>query len=137
MNVTLGFTRGVWHNNAYNPQGVNDPLSELGFPSYLDSNGFKGVPTIYLDLHQIRGIPVHGQRYVRQHAAGAGYGTLTATLDKVHGAHELKFGFDGRMHQINYIQTNAANGIFSFDENGSVLASETSRDCGGDDLASF
>ena len=28
-------------------------------------------------------------------------------LEKADGQHELKFGFDGRVHQINYIQTNA------------------------------
>ncbi len=45
---------------------------------------------------------------------------LSATLNKVHGPHELKFGFDGRIHQINYIQTNAPNGFFSFNVDGSV-----------------
>jgi hypothetical protein len=29
----LGFTRGVWHIDAYNPHGVDDPLGTLGFPS--------------------------------------------------------------------------------------------------------
>jgi Carboxypeptidase regulatory-like domain len=51
LNVTLGFTRGVWHIDAYNPQGVSDPLSELGFPSYLDSNGFQGVPAIFISQY--------------------------------------------------------------------------------------
>jgi hypothetical protein len=137
MNVTLGFTRGVWNDKAYNPQGVNDPLSELGFPSYLDSNGFKGVPTIYLDLHQSAGSQYTGSDTYANTLLGQDTGTLTATLDKVHGSHELKFGFDGRVHQINYIQTNAANGIFSFDENGSSSCPNDLTNCGGDDLASF
>lgn len=137
MNVTLGFTRGVWNNKAYNPQGVNDPLSELGFPSYLDSNGFKGVPTIYLDLHQSAGSQYIGSDTYANTLLGQDTGTLTATLDKVHGSHELKFGFDGRVHQINYIQTNAANGIFSFDENGSSSCPNDLENCGGDDLSSF
>src|SRR5260370_23506652 len=38
LNTTLGFARGAWHIDAYNPQGVNDPLGTLGFPSYLQSN---------------------------------------------------------------------------------------------------
>jgi len=137
MNVTLGFSRGVWNNKAYNPQGVNDPLSELGFPEYLDSNGFKGVPTIYLDLHQSAGSQYIGSDTYANTLLGQDTGTLTATLDKVYKSHELKFGFDGRMHQINYIQTNAANGIFSFDENGSSSCPNDLEDCGGDDLASF
>ena len=137
MNVTLGFTRGVWHYQAYNPQGVNDPLSALGFPSYLDSNGFKGVPTIYLDLHQSAGSQYTGSDTYGNMILGQDTGTLTATLDKVYKSHDLKFGFDGRMHQINYIQTNAANGIFSFDENGTSSCPNDLADCGGDDLASF
>ncbi len=137
MNVTLGFTRGVWHYSAYNPQGVDDPLSALGFPSYLDSNGFKGVPTIYLDLHQSAGSQYIGSDTYGNMRLGQDTGTLTATLDKVHGSHEVKFGFDGRVHQINYIQTNAANGIFSFDENGSSSCPNNLEGCGGDDLASF
>ncbi len=137
MNVTLGFTRGVWHYTAYNPQGVNDPLSELGFPSYLDSNGFKGVPTIYLDLHQSAGSQYTGSDTYGNMRLGQDTGTLTATVDKVYKSHELKFGFDGRIHQINYIQTNAANGIFSFDENGSSSCPNNLEGCGGDDLASF
>ena len=51
LNATLGFTRGVWHIDAYNPQGVSDPLGELGFPSYLQSNGFAGVPAIFLSTY--------------------------------------------------------------------------------------
>ena len=39
---------------------------------------------------------------------------LTELLTKIHGNHELKFGFEGRIHQQNYIQTNAPLGIFSF-----------------------
>jgi hypothetical protein len=37
MNLTSGFTRGVWHIDSYNPHGENDPLGTLGFPSYLQS----------------------------------------------------------------------------------------------------
>jgi len=48
-----------------------------------------------------------------------GFGQLTVALNKVLGNHELKFGFEGRQHQMNYIQTNAPNGIFNFDHGGS------------------
>ena len=34
-------------------------------------------------------------------------------------AHELKFGFEGRLHQQNYIQTNAPLGYFQFNNSGS------------------
>jgi hypothetical protein len=137
MNVTLGFTRGVWHDVAYNAQGVNDPLGTLGFPSYLDSNNFKGVPAIYLNTYNSAGSTYTGSDPYANMLLGQDTGTLTATLDKVHGAHELKFGFDGRIHQINYIQTNAPNGVFSFDENGTSSCPNDVGNCGGDSLASF
>ena len=55
LNVTLGFTRGVWHIDAYNPHGEDDPLGTLGFPSYLQSNGFTGVPAIFIGTYTSAG----------------------------------------------------------------------------------
>ncbi|HZZ38836.1 MAG TPA: TonB-dependent receptor, partial [Acidobacteriaceae bacterium] len=47
---TLGFTRGAERISAYNGAGgVTDPLSKLGFPAYLNSNGFMGVPSMFID----------------------------------------------------------------------------------------
>ena len=137
LNTTLGFTRGVWHIDAYNTQGVNDPLGTLGFPSYLQSNGFKGVPAIYLNQYLSAGSTFHGTDPYGNYRLGQDTGQLSATLDKVRGAHEMKFGFDGRLHQINYIQTNAPVGIFSFDEHGSNACPSGIDSCGGDTLASF
>ena len=53
---------------------------------------------------------------------GQDTGELTSTLTKQLGTHELKFGFDGRLHQMNYIQTNAPNGTFLFDQFGTSMA---------------
>jgi len=137
LNVTLGFTRGVWHIDAYNPHGVDDPLGTLGFPSYLQSNGFKGVPAIYLSTYASAGSTNIGTDPYGNYRLGQDTGQLSVTLDKVHGEHEVKFGFDGRLHQINYIQTNAPVGIFSFDENGTSSCPNDIADCGGDSFASF
>ena len=55
----------------------------------------------------------------------------------------MKFGFEGRLHQQNYIQTNAPQGIFNFDQSGSSKCTIGSfsagnlTDCGGDAMASF
>ena len=140
LNLTLGFTRGVWHIDAYNPQGVDDPLGQLGFPSYLQSNGFAGVPAVYLSEYLNNGSTNIGTDPYGNYRLGQDTGQLAATLDKVHGAHEMKFGFDGRIHQINYIQTNAPAGIFTFDEHGSdgcPIGSTDFASCGGDAMASF
>jgi hypothetical protein len=151
MNVTLGFTRGVWHIDAYNPHGVNDPLANLGFPEYLKANGFAGVPAIFIDQYPSAGYANIGTDPYGNYRLGQNTGQLSATLDKVHGAHEIKFGFDSRIHQINYIQTNAPNGFFTFNRDGTYQcpggSDNTPPDpssgtgevigCGGDSMASF
>ena len=137
LNLTLGFTRGVWHIDAYSPHGVSDPLGTLGFPSYLQSNGFAGVPAIFIDQYQSAGYANVGTDPYGNYRLGQDTGQLSATLNKVHGPHEIKFGFDGRIHQINYIQTNAANGIFTFNAGGSNACPSGFAACGGDSMASF
>ncbi len=137
LTTTLGFTRGAWHIDAYNPQGVKNPLAQLGFPSYLESNGFNGVPAIFVGEYQSAGYTTMGTDPYGNYRLGQDTGQLTSTLDKVHGTHDLKFGFDGRLHQMNYIQTNAPLGTFNFDEHGSSQCPNDIADCGGDPMASF
>jgi Carboxypeptidase regulatory-like domain/TonB dependent receptor len=137
LTTTLGFTRGVWHIDAYNPHGVTDPLGTLGFPSYLQANGFKGVPAIFIDQYTPAGYPNIGTDPYGNYRLGQNTGQLSATLDKIHGAHDIKFGFDGRIHQINYIQTNAPVGFFSFNTDGTAACPGDLDTCGGDSMASF
>ena len=137
MNVTLGFTRGVWHYTNYNPHGVSDPLSNLGFPSYLNSNVFMGAPAMFIDMYSPSGFANIGGDPFGNMLLGQQTGQLAATLDKVHGQHEIKFGFDGRIHQMNYIQTNAPNGFFDFATDGSYACPGGVDACGGDAMASF
>lgn len=137
LNVTLGFTRGVWHIDAYNSHGQNDPLGTLGFPSYLGTNGIKGVPSIFIDQYTPAFYTNTGTDPYGNYRLGQDTGQLSATLNKVHGDHEIKFGFDGRIHQINYLQTNAPYGFFSFNLEGSQGCPEGQDACGGDPMASF
>ena len=140
LNTTLGFTRGVWRIDAYNPHGMNDPLGTLGFPAYLEANGFKGVPAIFIDQYMPAnsgGGPNIGTDPYGNYRLGQDTGQLSATLDKIHGRHDIKFGFDGRIHQINYIQTNAPVGFFSFNTDATDACPGGLDACGGDSMASF
>ena len=137
LTTTLGFTRGVWHIDAYNPHGENDPLGTLGFPSYLEANGFKGVPAIFIDQYTPAGYANIGTDPYGNYRLGQDTGQLSATVDNVHGRHDIKFGFDGRIHQINYIQTNAAVGFFSFNTDATNACPDGLDLCGGDSMASF
>jgi hypothetical protein len=140
VTATLGFTRGAERISAYNGDGgVTDPLSKLGFPEYLNSNGFMGVPAIFIDqsTYYSAGYTSIGGDPYGNYKQGQDTGQLTVTVSKVVGASDFKFGFEGRIHQQNYIQTNAPDGIFGFDRSGSSECPYDFATCGGDGMASF
>ena len=104
------------------------------------------MPAIFVGQYSSAGFTTQGTDPYGNYRLGQDTGQLTVTFDKVHGPHELKFGFDGRIHQMNYIQTNAPVGIFSFDNSGSAACpgvndanyGQTGFEfCGGDPMASF
>ena len=149
LTTTLGFTRGGEKILAYNTSLNPDPLGALGFPSYLKTNGFNGVPAIFIGDYLPAAYPNAGNDPYGNYKQGQDTGQLTVLLTKIHGAHELKFGFEGRLHQMNYIQTNAPLGFFSFDNTGTSLCSQAepstlcadpanaNNSTGGDAMASF
>ncbi len=140
LTTTLGFTRGAEQILAYNGAGgVTNPVSTLGFPSYLNSNGFQGVPSMFIDqgTYYSAGYTSIGGDPYGNYRQGQDSGQLTVALNKVLGNHDLKFGFEGRQHQMNYIQTNAPNGIFNFDHFANSACPNDFADCGGDGMAAF
>jgi hypothetical protein len=145
LTTTFGITRGAMLIYAYNSSLNSDPLGTLGFPSYLQSNGFNGVPAMFINDYFAAGFPNAGNDPYGNYKQGQTTGQLSIILNKVHGPHELKFGFEGRLHQQNYIQTNAPLGYFNFDNRGSSVCPsiEGSSQCadgntaGGDSMASF
>ena len=140
LTTTLGFTRGAEQISAYNGDGgVTNPVSTLGFPSYLNSNGFMGVPSMFIDqgTYYSAGYTSIGGDPYGNYRQGQDTGQITTALNKVIGNHEMKFGFEGRQHQMNYIQTNAPNGTFNFDHEGSSECPNAYSSCGGDGMATF
>jgi hypothetical protein len=139
LTATLGFTRSQMRIYAYNGDGgVTDPLSKLGFPSYLNSNGFMGVPSMFIgSSYYSAGYASMGVDPYGNYKQGQDAGQLSISLNKVHGGHEMKFGFEGRQHQQNYIQTNAPNGMFYFDHSGTSQCPNDYSICGGDAMATF
>jgi hypothetical protein len=139
LTTTFGITRGATRISAYNSSLNANPLSTLGFPSYLGSNGFNGVPAMFINDYFAAGFPNAGNDPYGNYKQGQVTGQVGALLSKIHGPHELKFGFEGRLHQQNYIQTNAPLGYFQFNNAGSSLCPfvDDLTDCGGDSMASF
>ncbi len=146
LTTTFGFTRGTTLIYAYNSSLNANPLSTLGFPSYLQSNGFNGVPPMFIGDYTAAGFPNLGNNPYGNYKQGQETGQLSAMLTKIHGAHELKFGLEGRLHQQNYIQTNAPLGYFNFNYGGTSQCPASGGITGmcndgnvggGDDMASF
>jgi len=138
LTSTLGYTRGATLIDAYNQSLNPDPLGTLGFPSYLQSNGFLGVPAIGINDYYSASYTSIGQDPYGNYRQGQDTAQLTELLTKIHGNHEFKLGFEGRLHQQNYIQTNAPLGFFSFNAGGSSQCPTPDISvCGGDSLASF
>jgi hypothetical protein len=139
LNLTLGFTRGSTEIDAYNSSLNANPLGTLGFPAYLQTNGFLGVPSTFIGSgYYSAGYTSIGQDPYGNYHQGQDTGQLTGLLTKIHGKHELKFGGEGRLHQQNYIQTNAPNGYFNYGSGGSSQCPNPDITvCGGDGMASF
>ncbi len=138
LTSTFGFTRGSEHIDAYNKSQNADPLGTLGFPSYLGTEGFLGVPAMFINNYSSAGYTNIGQDPYGNYRQGQDTGQLSEVVTFIHGRHEWKFGFEGRIHQQNYIQTNAPLGIFSFGTLGSSACPVSDITvCGGDSLASF
>jgi len=139
LTSTLGFTRGSTLIDAYNKSLNANPLGTLGFPSYLETNGFLGVPAMFIGSgYYSAGFTSIGQDPYGNYRQGQDTGQLTEVVAKTHGKHELKFGFEGRLHQQNYIQTNAPEGYFNFNSLGSSQCPISDiTQCGGDGMASF
>ena len=142
LDTTFGFTRGVERISTYPPNGAknppSDPLAALGFPEYLDSAGFVGVPSMFIQGGYFSaGYQSMGSDPYGNYKQGQDTGQLTSTLTKQLGTQELKFGFDGRLHQMNYIQTNAPNGTFTFSQGGTAGCPNAVANCGGDAMATF
>ncbi len=140
LTSTLGITRGTVNMSGYCCQSKNpNPLPSLGLPSYLDDNGITAVPAMNISDYfaagdgQSIGGDVYGFEYEGQLT-----GQLSEGLTWIRGNHELKFGFDGRLHQMNFFGSNSPVGQFSFDNTGSSQCPvNVITQCGGDSMASF
>ena len=56
-------------------------------------------------------------------------------MDKIQGRHEFKFGYEGRMHRISFLQVGYPEGNFSYSQTGT--SQTPSGSSGGDALASL
>jgi hypothetical protein len=137
LNVTYGFARSYTftHGVATDFPSFN-PVTTLGLPQYITTSGFIATPNI-----------TFGNGYQAVSSQNLGSQTfsilkypldthdLSASLDKVVGRHDFKFGYEGRMHRLSFLQVGYPEGQFGFSLTGT--SQTPANGTGGDPLASL
>jgi hypothetical protein len=142
LNLSYGFTRGHVNNPGIRGNFPNlDPVADLGFPAYMESSGYKQLPSVNVDQYQL-GIGDQTFSIIKE---GQDTHTTGASVDWVRGKHDLKFGVEMRAHRINFTQPGWPGGSFGFDCFATSANTDPAvADCsgnpggvGGDGMASF
>ncbi|MDQ1472674.1 MAG: hypothetical protein QOJ99_4154, partial [Bryobacterales bacterium] len=137
LNVTYGYARSFsfTHGIATDFPDFN-PVTALGLPQYISTSGFVATPNV-----------TFGNGYQAVSSQNLGSQTfsilhypldthdLTVSLNKVKGQHELKVGWEGRLHIISFLQVGYPAGQFSFSQTGTSQTPASGT--GGDPLASL
>ena len=136
MNITYGFARSFSYTAGVAANFPSfDPVTTLGLPSYIKSAGYIATPAIVVQggYQQVGGnTSIGSQQYsIIQYPLDTH--DLRATIDKVAGTHDVKFGYEGRMHRISFLQVGDPEGQYTFGFQGT---SQLPSSGGGDALAS-
>ena len=137
LSVSLGFTRGL-----SNTEGIQkdfpkfNPVTDLGLPSYITTDGTIAAPMYYMygGYSSVNGPESIGAQPWSVYKNGNQVYHLLATLTKVQGRHELKFGGEWRIQQMNWFQDGAPGGVEIADQYGT---SQYPYWGGGDAMATF
>jgi hypothetical protein len=116
LNVTYGYARSFSFTHGVAADFPNfNPVTTLGLPPYITTSGFTATPNI-----------TFGNGYQAVSSQNLGSQTfsilhypldthdLSVSLDKIEGQHDLKFGYEGRMHRISFLQVGYPEGQFGF-----------------------
>lgn len=137
LTVTAGFTRNFHDGSGLVAKYPNfSATRDLGLPGYLTGSGFDIAPAILIGggyysagpQNSLGEQPYTIVRYAQQS------GQLSGLVSHIQGRHELKFGAEAHVEQINYSQQGPTNGLFNFDFSST---SEFPASGGGDALAGF
>jgi len=140
LTVSLGLTR-AWsfdHGGSAADYPNFDPVKDLGMPSYIGANGIKAAPSITVGSdqgYQMEGgnnsIGTQAWTYLKY---GQETHHLIGTLSHTKGAHEIKFGAEGRLRRVEIFFPGIPAGTYSFSQNST---SQAPWDGSGDAMAGF
>jgi hypothetical protein len=137
LNVTYGYARSFsfTHGVATDFPSFN-PVTTLGLPQYFTTSGFIATPNITFGNGYT---PVSSQNLGSQTFSILKYPLdthdLSVSLDKIVGQHDFKFGYEGRMHRISFLQVGYPAGQFGYSLTGT--SQTPANGTGGDPLASL
>jgi hypothetical protein len=110
-----------------------DPVKTLGLPSYLEASAIKATPALDINGYPWAGgntaVGSQAWSYMRY---GQTVSHLIGTVSHMQGRHELKFGGEFRVHEINFEQAGTPAGLETFDFNST---SQYPWSGGGDGMA--
>lgn len=111
-----------------------DIAKDLGAPEYLKRSGVLTTPAVNLSNYlSPRGTSI-GNIPSAQYKQTAETHDLNLAFSRVQGRHDLKIGWDGRLHRLSFFQPSAPGGSFNFSFTGSSQYPTTGS---GDAMASF
>ena len=136
MTVSLGLTRAFSFDHGGSAADFPnfDPVKDLGLPSYIEDAGIRAAPSIsvyggYSAEGGNNSIGTQAWTYLKY---GQETHHLIGTLSHTMGAHELKFGTEGRLRRVDIFFPGIPAGTYSFDYN---TTSQQPWSGGGDAMA--
>lgn len=136
LTISYGYVRGFDFSHGVGGEfpNLDASFASLGLPSYLN-HGFKTIPVIEVGGGYNAGIGSQAFAILRE---GQDSHHLGGAVSWLRGKHELKFGGEGRLHRINFVQPGWPSGDFAFNRaSTSQISSVADSGTGGDGLASF
>ena len=137
LNVNYGYVRSFsfTHGIAQDFSSFN-PVSTLGMPQYILTSGYIATPNITFGngYQSVSGQNLGSQTFSILHYPLDTH-DLRVSLDKIQGNHDFKFGYEGRMHLVSFLQVSYPDGQFSFSQTGTSQTPASGT--GGDPLASL
>ncbi|HEY6331465.1 MAG TPA: TonB-dependent receptor, partial [Blastocatellia bacterium] len=138
LNLRYSFTRHHEEQQGQPSYGSTD-ITKLGFPASLAAQQVvKQLPfVVFNDLTGSSQEGVGGTANYNLFFYASMNSDASATLNQVHGKHELSFGFEWMKRYLNVTQPPAPAGVYGFDFTATERSLSDATPVGGSDFASL
>jgi hypothetical protein len=137
FNFSYGYTRKYSYTAGVAADFSSfNPVTTLGMPSYILTSGYIATPnfTVGNGYQSVSGQALGSQTFsILSYPLDTHH--LVGSMDKIHGKHEFKFGYEVRMHRVSFLQVSYPEGQWNFQSTGTSQTPASGT--GGDPLASM